>query len=521
MVSLAEENCKRLKMDNPILKAQKKAIGSLKEAIRSFCASKKMKTRVIPLAIPTGWGKTKIAVQGVFKANYRWRYKTYKPTFILWPQKESHIEGVWCGETEWSRINGGVRVPTKLVECDDFKSDDYYSINDALRFLNLRKKAKKTAQKAKFFSKKLSSLIEQTTGPIVFIIDEWHSKKIIETYEDRKCNETPEEFWRHYLLQENTKKQGRKRKLFVLLLSATPIATTAAMDSAPSEIEKKDGAQEEIAKSVKSFNELTRVGNQNRQYNLYQIYPDLIEEQTKILGKYKGVKLPKKFGKNAWVNQYVSSDTSKISIKRQYEDEQYEFVKNEKDLKFRTFERLLNRNPNRKFVVFCHYKKVALQLQERLGKKAVFLRNSGNTRSREIKRFNELPINQSFQVMILMDCDSQGISLHQSNAWLVHYELSWNPIRIIQRFGRVWRLKLKDEKDEESLVLTCPKSFYVPFTYSGEEEQLNRLYRRWEFLSKISEDEDGEYKSSSHKPLMNLTPIPYKIALGRRLTPKP
>jgi hypothetical protein len=218
-------------------------------------------------------------------------------------------------------------------------------------------------------------LIKQTTGPIVFIIDEWHSKKIIETYEERKYNETPEEFWRHYLLQETTKKQGRKRKLFVLLLSATPIATTAAMDSAPSEIEKKDGAQEEIAKSVKSFNELTRVGNQNRQYNLYQIYPDLIDEEAEKLGKYTGVKLPKVKGKDTWANQYISLDTSKISIKRQYEDEQYEFVKNEKDLKFRTFERLLNRNPNRKFVVFCHYKKVALQLQERLGKKAVFLRN--------------------------------------------------------------------------------------------------------------------------------------------------
>lgn len=504
-------------MDNPILNAQKKAIDSLKEAIRSFCASKKMKTRVIPLAIPTGWGKTRIAVQGVFKANYQ----GYKPTFILWSQKESHIEGVWCGKTEWDGIDDDGRVPTKLVECDDFKSDDYYSINDALRFRNLRKKTKKTAQKAAFFSRKLSCLIKQTTGPIVFIIDEWHSKKIIETYEEWKHKETPEEFWRHYLLKETPKKRGRKRKLFVLLLSATPIATTAAMDSAPSEIEKKDGAEEEIAKSVKSFNELTRVGNQNRKYNLYQIYPGLIDEQTKLLGKYTGVKLPKKKGNNTWINQYVSLDTSKIFIKSQYEAEQCEFVKNKKDPKFKTLKKLLELNPNRKFVVFCHYKKVASQLQKRLGKKAVFLRNSGNARLREIKRFNELPINQSFQVMILMDCDSQGISLHQSNAWLVHYELSWNPIRIIQRFGRVWRLKLKDEKDEESLELTCPKSFYVPFTYSGEEEQLNRLYRRWEFLSKLSKDKDEESKSSSHKPLMNLTPIPYEIALGRRLTPKP
>ena len=506
-------------MDNPILDAQKKAIDSLKEAVRSFCNSKKMKTRVIPLAIPTGWGKTRIAVQGVFKADYLGRY----PTFILWPQKESHIEGVWCGETEWNGIDSGVCVPTKLVECNDFKSGDYYSINDALRFLNLRKKSKKTASKAKIFSKKLSQMKSQTTGPIVFIIDEWHSKKIIETYEERKHQETPEEFWRHYLLQEPPKKRGKKRKLFILLLSATPIATAAAMDSAPSETQKKDGAEKEIAKSVKSFNELTRVGNQNRKYNLYQIYPSLIDEQAEKLGKYTGVKLPKVNEEDAqkWVNQYVSLDTSKISIKKQYEDEQYEFVQNKNDLKFKTLNELLELNPNRKFVVFCHYKKVALQLQKRLETKAVFLRNSGKNRLHEIKKFNESPIDQSFQVMILMDCDSQGISLHKSNAWIVHYELSWNPIRIIQRFGRVWRLKLQDENDEESLELTCPKSFFVPFTYSGEEEQLNRLYRRWDFLLKISEDENGESKSNSHKPLMNLTPIPYKIALGRRLTPEP
>ena len=165
-------------------------------------------------------------------------------------------------------------------------------------------------------------------------------------------------------------------------------------------------------------------------------------------------------------------------------------------------------------------------MQKQLGSKAVFLEASGKSREKTIESFNKYPIEDSFQVLILMDRDSQGISLHESKAWLIHYELSWNPIRIIQRFGRVWRLFLNNPDDENSLELTCPKAFCIPFSYSGEEEQLNRLSRRWKFLSEISKEENDkeENKKSvkdANKPLMNLTPIPYEIALGKRLTPEP
>ena len=102
---------------------------------------------------------------------------------------------------------------------------------------------------------------------------------------------------------------------------------------------------------------------------------------------------------------------------------------------------------------------------------------------------------------------SQGIDLQKTNAWILHYELAWNPIRIIQRFGRVWRMNNPGKKKDE---LSHPLAFYMPFSYSSEEEQLNRLRRRWDTISKILPNNNKLIK-----------PIDFEIALGIRLTPEP
>lgn len=134
------------------------------------------------------------------------------------------------------------------------------------------------------------------------------------------------------------------------------------------------------------------------------------------------------------------------------------------------------------------------------------------------------------RILIVTDRDSQGIDLHRSNAYLVHYELAWNPIRIIQRFGRVWRIIQREYKTRprngekakkvKKTEMTCPRAFYLPFTYSSEEEQINRLRRRWKFLESL-DDEMSTEKVKKNRASMSFAAIPFKIALGTRWTPEP
>lgn len=142
-----------------------------------------------------------------------------------------------------------------------------------------------------------------------------------------------------------------------------------------------------------------------------------------------------------------------------------------------------------------------------MGKESVAYLNNCPRRS-TLADFNEPE--GKIRYLIATDKDSQGIDLQNSGAWLIHYELPWNPIRVIQRFGRVWRFNQNgDGSDEEEL--TCPVAFHIPSTYSAEEEKINRLEKRWYVLSKILTE-----KSAKH-----LRPVDFYIAMGLRVTPKP
>ena len=166
----------------------------------------------------------------------------------------------------------------------------------------------------------------------------------------------------------------------------------------------------------------------------------------------------------------------------------------------------------KKFLIFCTYKKdvaekLEIALRNVMGKESVAYLNNRPRRS-TLNDFNEPE--GKIKYLIATDKDSQGIDLQNSGAWLIHYELPWNPIRVIQRFGRVWRFNQNGDGSDEK-ELTCPVAFHIPSTYSAEEEKINRLERRWDVLSKILTQ-----KSAKH-----LRPVDFDIAMGIRVTPKP
>src|SRR5207237_1883641 len=54
-------------------------------------------------------------------------------------------------------------------------------------------------------------------------------------------------------------------------------------------------------------------------------------------------------------------------------------------------------------------------------------------------------ITESIDLMIGTDCISEGQNLQDCD-FLINYDIHWNPVRIIQRFGRIDRLGSKNEK---------------------------------------------------------------------------
>ena len=185
-------------------------------------------------------------------------------------------------------------------------------------------------------------------------------------------------------------------------------------------------------------------------------------------------------------------------------------------LKEKTLFSLLKENENQKFVVFCHHIGIADSLEKKLNN---YFRKQNYAYFLRKNEFGKEPFEQFInpdksqtKVLIVTDKHSQGVSLHKSNAWLVHYELSWNPVRIIQRFGRVWRL--------QNGKMTKPVAFYIPYTFSSEEEQLRRLRERWNILTKKNKDTKKK-KSTGMLKHIDFAPIEFDVALGIRCTPSP
>ncbi len=107
-------------------------------------------------------------------------------------------------------------------------------------------------------------------------------------------------------------------------------------------------------------------------------------------------------------------------------------------------------------------------------------------RSKERGRQSELPQDEEIDLLIATDCISEGQNLQDCDL-LINYDIHWNPVRIIQRFGRIDRIGSRNER--VSLINFWPTEdldFYidvkhrvearmalVDLTASGEDNLLN------------------------------------------------
>ncbi len=539
-----------------VIKSQSDAIDCIAYRMNTFKKSHggKINTRVVPLIIPTGWGKTRIAVQSI-KQMLKTLVDKKRCAIILWPQAKTHVsKEVWKRPSDWSDKydeNAGKKqvLGWKHLLSSEIGDNKFFYITGS-----------------DLDNKDYAQKIAETRGPIFFIIDEWHSKNIVSRYIDFKKNKNQgdnpvdiaKRFWRETLLLKSCDKDVfekiQSRKLFVLLISATPIASTQHMDGI-----RFDDYPDELNEVLKAFNELVSVGN-IRGGKFFKKYPQLINYESKKLKKVKKdyqetdewksfasrIEPKGKLAKEEWAKEYIRRFRVLCKKKKKksvynapvYMEEQAIFCglypckvssddtrtifKEIEGLKYSLKEKalfsLLKENENQKFVVFCHHIGIANCLEKKLNKYfrkhnyAYFLRKNefGAEPFKQFINPDEKSDKLKTKVLIVTDKHSQGVSLHKSNAWLVHYELSWNPVRIIQRFGRVWRL--------QNGKMTTPVAFHIPYSSSSEEEQLRRLKERWDVLMKKNKKAKKEKGLLKH---IDIAPIPFDIALGIRCTPSP
>lgn len=167
----------------------------------------------------------------------------------------------------------------------------------------------------------------------------------------------------------------------------------------------------------------------------------------------------------------------------------------EKDDKIRELKRILTEDPrvaNKKVIIFSEYRATALYIYREL-KKAGF----GNLfeidgqvkedRHEMVLRFapyynglSSSDIKDEIQILIATDVLSEGLNLQDSSC-LINYELHWNPVRLMQRIGRVDRRRNAEVErhllaDHPELAADRENAYYWNFLPPEELEKLLSLY---------------------------------------------
>lgn len=167
----------------------------------------------------------------------------------------------------------------------------------------------------------------------------------------------------------------------------------------------------------------------------------------------------------------------------------------EKDDKLRELKRILledERVAGKKVIIFSEFRATAMYIYREL-KRAGFeglYEIDGHTKGNRhdmVQRFapyyndkTSAEIEDEIQILIATDVLAEGLNLQDASC-LINYELHWNPVRLMQRIGRVDRRR--DASIEEKLLADHPKlakdranAYYWNFLPPSELEQLLSLY---------------------------------------------
>ena len=154
------------------------------------------------------------------------------------------------------------------------------------------------------------------------------------------------------------------------------------------------------------------------------------------------------------------------------------------DPKLDTLKEIMSATPSRKVAVFTAFQDTAVYLKERIADHPEVLGNrewtvvigsetSADARARELERFcpesvtdepGFVPENGEVDVIISTDILSEGQNLQQAQA-VLSFDMPWNPQRVVQRNGRI--IRLRSPHDTAYLYTLLPKQ--------GDLDRLLRL----------------------------------------------
>ena len=170
--------------------------------------------------------------------------------------------------------------------------------------------------------------------------------------------------------------------------------------------------------------------------------------------------------------------------------------KPENDDKIRVLKRILLEDEhikNKKVIIFSEYRATAMYIYkelQRAGFKNIYEIDGKSKVDRHdmVQRFapyyndkSSNTVENEIQVLIATDVLAEGLNLQDASC-LINYELHWNPVRLMQRIGRVDRRR--DSNIEEKLLKDHPElaedrenAYYWNFLPPSELEQLLSLYK--------------------------------------------
>jgi hypothetical protein len=253
-------------------------------------------------------------------------------------------------------------------------------------------------------------------------------------------------------------------------------------------------------------------GNKREIEHFYQRHEVVIEYISKFISEntpYTEEELEDDLPDYVWESEEENFDISDFDIPVMIQETLWDldvladFIKDlmgidpSKDDKLNALKKLLKedkRLTGKKVIIFSEFRSTARYIEREL-KKAGFtgmyeLDGQSNVNRREIiERFapyynakSSKEIKDEIQLLISTDVLAEGLNLQDATC-LINYELHWNPVRLMQRIGRVDRRRSRET--EEVLLKDHPQDlkerntiYFWNFLPPSELENLLSLYQR-------------------------------------------
>jgi len=88
-------------------------------------------------------------------------------------------------------------------------------------------------------------------------------------------------------------------------------------------------------------------------------------------------------------------------------------------------------------------------------------------------------------VLVTTDRLSESVDLHKRCNTLIHFDLAWSPLRMMQRVGRLWRYGAYKNPKKIGILPPFPRVYHLRYPCSIDDEKYVRLKRRWERLGDL------------------------------------